>query len=148
MQVASYFPYSGTFYHVINAVDNVSPEGGLYGSPLEAACAAGHFKYVVQLLAKVADPKYRGGILGSPLEAALTAQFFTISDELKSKGARLNCFGSSLWQAGWLKLRKENKHIATQFENKLISSCNVPTELTLEQQLLVAVTQIAEKACT
>ena len=140
LQVASYFPYPEIFHEILHQEGtDVNVKGGLYGSPLGAACAAGHLKYVMQLLYIGADPNAQGGILGSPLQAALMGNNDEIVHHLLEKGARFKPCGSIFWKEAYLGLRKENEQLITQFENKLTANSSIPQELTLDQQLLAAV---------
>ena len=140
LQLASYFPYPEIFHVILDQKGiDVNVKGGRYGSPLGAACAAGHFKYVVRLLYMGADPNGQGGILGSPLQAALMGSNHEIVNQLLEKGARFKPDGSIVWMQAYSRLRKENEQLMTQFEDKLIANSNIPEELTLDQQLLAAV---------
>ena len=140
LQVASYFPYVLIFARLLDRAVDLSVAGGRYGSPLGAACAAGHFKYVWYLLERGANPNGPGGILASPLQAALLGGHKRIMGLLLDKGARFKRSGSILWQEAYLRLRKENELLMSQFEKRLISSSKkIPQELALDQQLLAAV---------
>lgn len=118
-------------------VADINAEGGRYGGVLGAACAAGHHKYVIDLLGREADPDVHGGILGSPLQAALYGGNREVYDALLGK-VRINR-SSSFWKKIYLRLRKEKEQMMSQFEDRLWSSCNVTQELTSDQRLVAAV---------
>ena len=69
---------------------DVNAQGGLFGTPLQAASAGGFVKVVRYMLDEGADPCLTGGIFGHALGGAAFSGLLQYIDEFMDKGAVIN----------------------------------------------------------